>query len=123
MSLSTLDTMAGSSTGTVVVTDPLNFWAGKRVKPRQEKPAESVFEPATGEYCTIKLFNVFRITFSLLVSVVITRRTAYICCETADTNSETLVVSSLFCFINLERVCVCRPCPVSHGSLWGGGGG
>ncbi|XP_013880134.1 4-trimethylaminobutyraldehyde dehydrogenase A [Austrofundulus limnaeus] len=48
MAQSVLDSMPGASTGTVVVTEPLNFWAGKRVKPRQEKNAESVFEPATG---------------------------------------------------------------------------
>lgn len=47
---STLDSMPGASTGTAVVTEPLNFWGGKRVKPRQEKNAEPVFEPATGEY-------------------------------------------------------------------------
>uniref|UniRef100_A0A3Q2VEK8 Aldehyde dehydrogenase 9 family, member A1a, tandem duplicate 2 n=1 Tax=Haplochromis burtoni TaxID=8153 RepID=A0A3Q2VEK8_HAPBU len=48
MAQSTLDSMPGASTGTVVVTEPLNFWGGKRVKPRQEKNAEPVFEPATG---------------------------------------------------------------------------
>ncbi|XP_022614980.1 aldehyde dehydrogenase family 9 member A1 [Seriola dumerili] len=48
MAQSILDTMPGASTGTVVVTDHLNFWGGKRVKPRQETNAEPVFEPATG---------------------------------------------------------------------------
>ncbi|XP_035763492.1 4-trimethylaminobutyraldehyde dehydrogenase-like [Neolamprologus brichardi] len=48
MAQSTLDSMPGASTGTVVVTEPLNFWGGKRVKPRGEKNAEPVFEPATG---------------------------------------------------------------------------
>ncbi|XP_040039496.2 4-trimethylaminobutyraldehyde dehydrogenase [Gasterosteus aculeatus] len=48
MAQSVLDTMAGAATGTVLITDPLNFWGGKRVKPRQEKHAEPVFEPATG---------------------------------------------------------------------------
>nr|XP_033478755.1 4-trimethylaminobutyraldehyde dehydrogenase [Epinephelus lanceolatus]XP_033478756.1 4-trimethylaminobutyraldehyde dehydrogenase [Epinephelus lanceolatus] len=48
MAQSILDTMPGASTGTVVFTEPLNFWGGKRVKPRQEKNAEPVFEPATG---------------------------------------------------------------------------
>ncbi|KAL3999991.1 protein kinase A [Sarotherodon galilaeus] len=48
MAQSTLDSMPGASTGTVVVTEPLNFWGGKRVKPREEKNAEPVFEPATG---------------------------------------------------------------------------
>uniref|UniRef100_A0A671UZS6 Aldehyde dehydrogenase 9 family, member A1a, tandem duplicate 1 n=1 Tax=Sparus aurata TaxID=8175 RepID=A0A671UZS6_SPAAU len=46
--LSILDTMPGASTGTLVVTDYLNYWGGQRVKPRQEKGAEPVFEPATG---------------------------------------------------------------------------
>uniref|UniRef100_A0A3Q4HL67 Aldehyde dehydrogenase 9 family member A1 n=1 Tax=Neolamprologus brichardi TaxID=32507 RepID=A0A3Q4HL67_NEOBR len=48
MAQSTLNSMPGASTGTVVVTEPLNFWGGKRVKPREEKNAEPVFEPATG---------------------------------------------------------------------------
>uniref|UniRef100_A0A669F8H2 Aldehyde dehydrogenase 9 family, member A1a, tandem duplicate 2 n=1 Tax=Oreochromis niloticus TaxID=8128 RepID=A0A669F8H2_ORENI len=48
MAQSTLDSMPGASTGTVVITEPLNFWGGKRVKPREEKNAEPVFEPATG---------------------------------------------------------------------------
>ncbi|KAM4548573.1 4-trimethylaminobutyraldehyde dehydrogenase A [Odontesthes bonariensis] len=48
MAQSILDMMPGASTGTVAVTDPLNFWAGKRVQPRQQKNAEPVFEPATG---------------------------------------------------------------------------
>uniref|UniRef100_A0A8C6LI38 Aldehyde dehydrogenase 9 family, member A1a, tandem duplicate 1 n=1 Tax=Nothobranchius furzeri TaxID=105023 RepID=A0A8C6LI38_NOTFU len=42
--------MPGASTGTVQVSDPLNFWAGKRVEPRQQKNAEPVFEPATGDF-------------------------------------------------------------------------
>uniref|UniRef100_A0A3Q3E272 Aldehyde dehydrogenase 9 family, member A1a, tandem duplicate 1 n=1 Tax=Labrus bergylta TaxID=56723 RepID=A0A3Q3E272_9LABR len=46
--------MPGAATGTVVVTDPLNFWGGKRVKPREEKNAEPVFEPSTGKYSPIK---------------------------------------------------------------------
>uniref|UniRef100_A0A8C2XN94 Aldehyde dehydrogenase 9 family, member A1a, tandem duplicate 2 n=1 Tax=Cyclopterus lumpus TaxID=8103 RepID=A0A8C2XN94_CYCLU len=37
-----------STTGTVLISDPLNFWGGKRVKPMQEKNTEPVFEPATG---------------------------------------------------------------------------
>ncbi|XP_029284693.1 4-trimethylaminobutyraldehyde dehydrogenase A [Cottoperca gobio] len=48
MSQSILDSMPGATTGSVVVSDPLNFWAGKRVKPRQQTHAEPVFEPATG---------------------------------------------------------------------------
>lgn len=48
MSQSVLSTMSTAATGTLVVTDHLNFWGGKRVKPRQEKNAEPVFEPATG---------------------------------------------------------------------------
>lgn len=48
MAQSILDMMPAASTGTVVVTDPLNFWGGKRVSPKQEKNAEPVFEPATG---------------------------------------------------------------------------
>lgn len=54
MAQSILDTMPAASTGTVVVTDHLNFWGGKRVKPRQEKNAEPVFEPATGKYSRLK---------------------------------------------------------------------
>lgn len=49
MAQSILDSMPGASTGTVVVTDHLNFWGGQRVKPRQQSNAEPVFEPATGE--------------------------------------------------------------------------
>lgn len=52
MAQSLLDTMPGASTGTVVVTDHLNFWGGQRVKPKQQKDAEPVYEPATGEYMT-----------------------------------------------------------------------
>lgn len=48
MSQSVLSTVSAAATGTLVVTDPLNFWAGKRVQPRGEKNAEPVFEPATG---------------------------------------------------------------------------
>ncbi|XP_070401959.1 4-trimethylaminobutyraldehyde dehydrogenase isoform X1 [Nothobranchius furzeri] len=48
MAQAILDVMPGASTGTVQVSDPLNFWAGKRVEPRQQKNAEPVFEPATG---------------------------------------------------------------------------
>ncbi|XP_031728789.1 4-trimethylaminobutyraldehyde dehydrogenase A [Anarrhichthys ocellatus] len=48
MAQSILDTMPGAATGTVLISDPLNFWGGKRVKPRQETNAEPVFEPATG---------------------------------------------------------------------------
>ncbi|XP_034091528.1 4-trimethylaminobutyraldehyde dehydrogenase A [Gymnodraco acuticeps] len=43
----TLD-LPGTVTGTMVVTEPLNFWGGQRVKPRQQANAEPVFEPATG---------------------------------------------------------------------------
>ncbi|XP_024134894.1 4-trimethylaminobutyraldehyde dehydrogenase A [Oryzias melastigma] len=48
MSLATLDTMGGASTGSVTVTEQLNFWAGKRVGGRNRERAEPVFEPATG---------------------------------------------------------------------------
>lgn len=51
MAQSILDTMPGASTGSLVVTDHLNFWGGKRVKPRNERNAEPVFEPATGIRC------------------------------------------------------------------------
>uniref|UniRef100_A0A672GSG9 Aldehyde dehydrogenase 9 family, member A1a, tandem duplicate 1 n=1 Tax=Salarias fasciatus TaxID=181472 RepID=A0A672GSG9_SALFA len=37
-----------ASTGTLQVTDPLNFWGGRRVAPRQQADAQDVFEPATG---------------------------------------------------------------------------
>ncbi|XP_010783436.1 aldehyde dehydrogenase family 9 member A1 [Notothenia coriiceps] len=47
MEHSTLD-LPGTATGTMVVTEPLNFWGGQRVKPRQQANAEQVFEPATG---------------------------------------------------------------------------
>lgn len=50
MAQSLLDSMPGASTGTVVVTDHLNFWAGQRVKPQQDIDAEPVFEPATGKH-------------------------------------------------------------------------
>ncbi|KAM9762705.1 4-trimethylaminobutyraldehyde dehydrogenase [Menidia menidia] len=48
MSQSILETMSGASTGAAVVTNPLNFWAGKPFKSREEKNGEPVFEPATG---------------------------------------------------------------------------
>lgn len=48
MSQSVLGTMLTATTGALVVNDHLNFWGGKRVKPREEKNAEPVFEPATG---------------------------------------------------------------------------
>lgn len=54
MAQSTLDSMPGAATGTAVVTDPLNFWGGRRVEPRQEKDAEPVFEPATGKHSALK---------------------------------------------------------------------
>uniref|UniRef100_A0A7N6A7T0 Aldehyde dehydrogenase domain-containing protein n=1 Tax=Anabas testudineus TaxID=64144 RepID=A0A7N6A7T0_ANATE len=48
MAQSIVDSMRTASTGTLLVTDHLNYWGGKRVKPRQERNAEPVFEPATG---------------------------------------------------------------------------
>uniref|UniRef100_A0A665WN71 Aldehyde dehydrogenase family 9 member A1 n=1 Tax=Echeneis naucrates TaxID=173247 RepID=A0A665WN71_ECHNA len=48
MAQSLLNSMPQATTGTVVVTDHLNFWDGKRVKPTQETNSEPVFEPATG---------------------------------------------------------------------------
>uniref|UniRef100_H2MGN4 Aldehyde dehydrogenase 9 family, member A1a, tandem duplicate 1 n=1 Tax=Oryzias latipes TaxID=8090 RepID=H2MGN4_ORYLA len=48
MSLATLDSMGGASTGSVTVTEQLNFWAGRRVGGRNSEHAEPVFEPATG---------------------------------------------------------------------------
>ncbi|KAM4629670.1 4-trimethylaminobutyraldehyde dehydrogenase A isoform 1-T2 [Polymixia lowei] len=48
MAQSTLNTMPSASTGTVVVTDHLNYWGGSRVKPKDGKNSEPVFEPATG---------------------------------------------------------------------------
>lgn len=36
------------STGALVVTEPLNFWGGARVKPKDTKNSEPVYEPATG---------------------------------------------------------------------------
>uniref|UniRef100_A0A671KLB2 Aldehyde dehydrogenase family 9 member A1-A n=1 Tax=Sinocyclocheilus anshuiensis TaxID=1608454 RepID=A0A671KLB2_9TELE len=36
------------STGTLVVKEPLNFWAGARVKPKDTNNSEPVYEPATG---------------------------------------------------------------------------
>lgn len=49
---SILDSMSAAATGCVVVGDPLNFWGGKRVEPRQDSNAEPVFEPATGTHHT-----------------------------------------------------------------------
>lgn len=49
MASSVLNSMPGASTGSVVVTDHLNFWGGKRVKPRQDTNTEPVYEPATGK--------------------------------------------------------------------------
>ncbi|KAJ8277886.1 hypothetical protein GJAV_G00081270 [Gymnothorax javanicus] len=37
-----------ASTGTLEVKEPLNFWCGGRVKTKDEKNAEPVYEPATG---------------------------------------------------------------------------
>ena len=42
-----LNNMPGAFTGTVVLTDHLNSWGGK--KPRQEANAEPVFEQVTGK--------------------------------------------------------------------------
>ncbi|XP_012683719.2 4-trimethylaminobutyraldehyde dehydrogenase A-like [Clupea harengus] len=36
------------STGTLVVKEPLNFWNGERVRPKDTKNGEHVYEPATG---------------------------------------------------------------------------
>ncbi|KAL2089575.1 hypothetical protein ACEWY4_014263 [Coilia grayii] len=36
------------STGTLVVKEALNFWNGERVRPKDTKNAEPVYEPATG---------------------------------------------------------------------------
>uniref|UniRef100_A0A672LZT7 Aldehyde dehydrogenase domain-containing protein n=1 Tax=Sinocyclocheilus grahami TaxID=75366 RepID=A0A672LZT7_SINGR len=36
------------STGALVVKEPLNFWGGARVKPKDTKNSEPVYEPATG---------------------------------------------------------------------------
>uniref|UniRef100_A0A8C1U618 Aldehyde dehydrogenase 9 family member A1 n=1 Tax=Cyprinus carpio TaxID=7962 RepID=A0A8C1U618_CYPCA len=36
------------STGTLLVKEPLNFWGGARVKPKDAKNSEPVYEPATG---------------------------------------------------------------------------
>lgn len=59
MAQSLLDTMPGASTGTVLVTDHLNYWGGKRVQPRLQKDAEPVFEPATGKHGTPKSASLF----------------------------------------------------------------
>lgn len=56
MAQSILDTMPGATTGTVLISDPLNFWGGKRVKPMQDKNTEPVFEPATGKCCGLVRF-------------------------------------------------------------------
>ncbi|KAJ8376282.1 hypothetical protein SKAU_G00068620 [Synaphobranchus kaupii] len=37
-----------ASTGTLEVKEPLNFWCGGRVKPKDMKNTEPVYEPATG---------------------------------------------------------------------------
>ncbi|XP_016397610.1 aldehyde dehydrogenase family 9 member A1-A-like [Sinocyclocheilus rhinocerous] len=37
------------STGTLVVKEPLNFWGGARVKPKDTKNSEPVYEPATAD--------------------------------------------------------------------------
>uniref|UniRef100_A0A3Q3IUF6 Uncharacterized protein n=1 Tax=Monopterus albus TaxID=43700 RepID=A0A3Q3IUF6_MONAL len=68
MSQSVLDSMPGASTGTVVITDPLNFWGGKRVTPRPESnaKAEPVFEPSTGKY--IQTTSVFNASHNVLKS-------------------------------------------------------
>lgn len=60
MASSILDSMSGASTGSVVVTDHLNFWGGKRVKPKQDTNAEPVFEPATGK-CNPASGDVFKV--------------------------------------------------------------
>lgn len=36
------------SSGSVDITAPLNFWAGKRRSSREENGKERVYEPATG---------------------------------------------------------------------------
>ncbi|XP_061744573.1 4-trimethylaminobutyraldehyde dehydrogenase A [Nerophis ophidion] len=48
MAQSVLDAMPAASTGTLVLTEPLNFWGGKRVEAREGAPKEAVYEPATG---------------------------------------------------------------------------
>lgn len=60
MASSTLDSMSGASTGSVVVADHLNFWGGKRMKARQDSNAEPVFEPATGK-CNPASDDVFEV--------------------------------------------------------------
>ena len=37
------------STGTLVVKEPLTYWNGSRVKPKDTKTTEPVYEPATGK--------------------------------------------------------------------------
>lgn len=54
MAQSIVDSMRTASTGTLLVTDHLNYWGGKRVKPRQERNAEPVFEPATGKEFSVE---------------------------------------------------------------------
>ena len=41
--------MPGASTGSVVVTDDLNYWGGRRIKSKDGAMSEPVFEPATGK--------------------------------------------------------------------------
>ncbi|CAL8271391.1 unnamed protein product [Arctogadus glacialis] len=43
-----VDSMPGASTGSVVVTDDLNYWGGRRIKSKDGAMSEPVFEPATG---------------------------------------------------------------------------
>lgn len=43
-----LQSMANASTGTVVVTEALCYWGGRRVQPKDDTKAEPVYEPATG---------------------------------------------------------------------------
>lgn len=49
MAQSILDLIPETCTGTLTITEHLNFWGGKRVKPLHETNVEPVFEPATGE--------------------------------------------------------------------------
>jgi len=43
-----LDSMPGASSGSVLVTDHLNYWGGRRVASSAGAESEPVFEPATG---------------------------------------------------------------------------
>uniref|UniRef100_A0A673HR10 Aldehyde dehydrogenase family 9 member A1-A-like n=1 Tax=Sinocyclocheilus rhinocerous TaxID=307959 RepID=A0A673HR10_9TELE len=45
------------STGTLVVKEPLNFWGGARVKPKDTKNSEPVYEPATDEIARAEVAN------------------------------------------------------------------